>query len=263
MKRLVDIPLVMALAEWIWGGDDPDVTVSPTFCVERIPVMMTHACWSRLIVVGLGVAIILGACLNKAPVMINILHAKSTMGLSATAVYGETLVYANCAAYGILSGHPFTAFGENAALLVQSIIVTLLMWHYSKPPASNLERGLALLVAAVYIVVVTIVLPVEYHYVLMTSVMPVLLYSRGAQIYVTYSCRHTGAQSVATTSMNVLGGTVRILTTIRQVGWDLAVLGTIGTSTALNLTMLAQYFYYRENTKRYLADLKVAATKKD
>lgn len=259
MNRLIEIPLIMAVADWIWG-EDPLVT--PAFCVERIPVMSSE-CWSRLIVVGLGVAIILGACLNKAPIMINILNAKSTSGLSATAIYGETLVYANCAFYGMLSGHPFTAFGENAALFVQSVIVTILMWHFSSPPASTEERTAAIVAGVSYVFLVYFVLPIELRYLLMTSVMPILLYSRGSQILATFRCQHTGAQSIATTTMNVMGGMVRILTTIKEVGWDMAVLGTIFLSCILNLTMLAQYFYYRKNTEAYLSDLKVKSQKKD
>jgi mannose-P-dolichol utilization defect 1 len=259
MKFLLEIPLVMSLAEWIWGGDSGDGAA--TFCVESLP-WMNSECWSRLIVKGLGIAIILGACLNKAPVMLNIMRAKSTQGLSSTAVYGETLVYANGAFYGMLSGHPITAYGENAALFLQSVVIIFMMWQFAAPPASMLERGLVGLLGALYVLVTTAILPKEFHYLLMTSIMPVLLYSRGSQILETFRCQHTGAQSIVTNTMSLVGGLIRILTTIKEVGWDMAVLGTILLSCILNLTLFVQYFYYRKNTETFLADLRVKAQKK-
>lgn len=258
MKFLLKIPLVMAFAEWIWGDDDP--RAAPTFCVENLPIM-NSACWSRLIVKGLGIAIILGACLNKAPVMINILNAKSTSGLSSSAVYGETLVYANGAFYGMLSGHPITAYGENAALLMQSVVIVFMIWQFSAPPASVLERSLVAFAAAVYIIAVTTVLPQNLYYLLMTSIVPVLLYSRGSQIVETFRCRHTGAMSLVTLTLNLVGVLVRVLTTLKEVGWDMAMLGSYILSVTLNTILLAQYFLYRKNTEAFLADLKVKSQK--
>ena len=85
MQFLLDIPLVMAFADWVWSEDEsPDV--SPEFCVTSLP-LMNGGCWSRLLVKGLGVGIILGACLNKAPVIYNIWTSKSTHGLSGGALY--------------------------------------------------------------------------------------------------------------------------------------------------------------------------------
>jgi PQ loop repeat len=251
MQFLLDIPIVMAFATWVWGDDK---NVSPTFCVENL-FSFDSDCWTRLIVKGLGIAIILGACLNKAPVMINIWQAKSTSGLSSTAVYGETLVYANAACYGLLSGHPITAYGENLALFVQSLIIVYLMWEYSAPPASLLERGIVNLIVAVYIVLLITTLPKSYYYLLMTSIMPVLFYSRGSQILETYRCQHTGAQSIVTNTMNLVGGLIRILTTIKEVGWDMAILGSYSLSCTLNLIVFLQFFYYRKNTVLFLSNL--------
>jgi mannose-P-dolichol utilization defect protein 1 len=259
MEFLLDVPLVVSLAEWVWGGD-PDV--SPDFCVKNLPFMNLE-CWSRLIVKGLGIAIILGSCLNKAPVMVNIMNAKSTRGLSSVAIYGETLVYANGALYGLLLGHPFTAYGENVALLLQSVVIIAMMWQFATPPKAALDRLMVALGFALYVAVTTMILPKDSHYLLMTSIMPVLLYSRGSQIIETLRCQHTGAQSIVTTTMSLVGVLIRILTTIKEVGLDMAVLGTYFLSCMLNLIMFVQYFYYRKNTEVFLADLKAKSQKKD
>lgn len=259
MKFLFDSPLVVSLAEWVWGKDPH---VSPDFCINILPWMDT-ACWSGLIVKGLGIAIILGSFLSKAPVMLNIMNAKSTKGLSSVAIYGETLLYVNGALYGLLSGHPITAYGENVALLLQLIMIILMMWQFSSPSTATADRLMVGLTGALYIIVTTTILPKDYHYLLMTSNMPILIYSCGSQIMETFRCKHTGAQSIVTTTMGLIGVLIRILTTIKEVGWDMAVLGGLVLSFVLNLIMFVQYFYFRKNTEAFLADLKAKSEKKD
>lgn len=89
MKFLLDVPFVVALAKWVWGEDE---LVSPESCLEDFPLFMAVPCWSRLLAKSVGVAIIVLSCLNKAPVMRNILKSESTAGLSRASVYGETIV---------------------------------------------------------------------------------------------------------------------------------------------------------------------------
>lgn len=276
MKFLLEIPLVLSFAEWVWTVDDDGVAVvapedasestrpkySAELCLSTLP-LMNGDCWKRLIVKGLGVAIILGACLNKAPVIRNILANRAAAGLSRNAVYGETLMYANSAAYGLLSAFPFSAYGENAALLLQSVVIVFLTWQFATPPGVSItERGTVVAVVAVYLTVVPFLLTESHYYLLMTSIMPILLVSRGSQIIETYRCQHTGAQSILTTTMNLVGGLIRILTTIQEVGWDFAVLGTFGLSLILNCLCFGQHFYYQSNTQKFLAELQQQGAQK-
>lgn len=87
MKFLMEVPFVMTLARWVWGED---TEVTPKLCIETFPVMI-GPCWSRLVVKGLGIGIILGACLNKLPIIVNLMNSKSTAGLSRTSIYGEII----------------------------------------------------------------------------------------------------------------------------------------------------------------------------
>ena len=107
MVVLADIPFVVPLAEWIWGADTSQ-DVSPEISLSQIPFIST-GCFSTLVAKALGMAIIFGSCLNKAPIVINMMKSQSAVGISRTSLYGEALVYANCVLYGILSGYPFTA----------------------------------------------------------------------------------------------------------------------------------------------------------
>lgn len=87
MILLLTVVLFLSLFAEILGDDDH---VSFTSCLETVP-FMNGPCWSHLIVKGLGILIILGACLSKAPVMLNIFNSKSSEGLSRGAAYGEAI----------------------------------------------------------------------------------------------------------------------------------------------------------------------------
>ena len=127
MIYLSDFPLVVTIADYIWG-DDATEEFSPSICLSNVP-FMNQPCWTRLVVKGLGIVIILGAFLNKAPVIANLLNSKSVVGLSKTGVYGDVLMCSNTAIYSFLRGFPITAYGENVALVLQSLVIVLMMWH--------------------------------------------------------------------------------------------------------------------------------------
>ena len=210
MKFLLDIPIVMSFAEWIWSDDMSD-DVSPTQCISSLGsvslFMNAGGCWSRLIAKGLGIAIVLAACLNKAPVIRNIFNSKSTAGLARYSMYGDCIVYSNMAFYGIKEGHPLTAFGENVAILVQTLAIIILIWKFeNKPSVGFMERAMVILFGVLYTLTVLVVLPNAYNYLLVSSTMPMYITSRGSQIYHTaFVAKHTGAQSLITLSMNLLG----------------------------------------------------------
>lgn len=72
--KIQDIPLVLPLAEWIWGGDKSD-DVSAEICLSQLP-FFNSGCFSQLLTKALGTAIILGSCLNKTPIMMNMMNNK-------------------------------------------------------------------------------------------------------------------------------------------------------------------------------------------
>jgi mannose-P-dolichol utilization defect protein 1 len=253
MTFLLELSFVVALAEWVWA-DDEAADVSPEMCVEGLPLMNT-GCWSRLAVKALGIAIIVGACLNKAPMIYNIWSSQSTTGLSAGALYGDLLVVANSAFYGYLLGYPFTAYGETLALCVQAVVVIGLQWKLAEPSVATSEKIMVSLLSLVYLVGIAYFLPAEYYHLLMASTWPLQVYAKGSQIYETFRVRHTGAQAIVTIGMNLLGSSLRILTTLKEVGWDMAFLTGSLLSVTLNSVMLVQYVAYRKNTKDFLESL--------
>jgi len=274
MVKLQDLPLVMPMAEWVWGVSttassleddntiDQAVTVSAEICLDMFP-FFNGACFSQLLTKALGVAIILGACLNKAPIMRNMLQAQSAAGFSRLGMYSETLVYANGAAYGMLESHPVTAYGENLALLLQNCILIYLIWKFTvEPQVVALSEKMVLGVCAIaYVVVVGSMLPPDLRYLLQASNAFILIYSRGAQVWEVYQVKHTGAQSIVTIGLNLVGGLIRILTTLQETG-DMAVLFGFLLSVALNFIMFSQYWLYQQNTQEFLANLQADQKKK-
>lgn len=262
--KLQDVPFVLPIAVWVWSADSSDL-VSPELCLDHLPFglgdFIGGGCLSQLITKALGVAIILGSCLNKTPIMANMMNSKSSVGFSRMAMYSETFVYANGAAYGILEAHPLTAFGENMALCAQNFILIAMIWSFTTNPPVSLNEKLMLLAGAIVYVVSVSRLPEEWRYLLQASNSVILIYSRGAQVFETYQVKHTGAQSIVTLAMNLAGGLARIFTTLKETG-DMAVLFGFAVSVILNFTMFVQYLLYKDNTKKFLEDLQAENKKK-
>lgn len=222
MVSLIDIPGVLALANWIWGGSggadgdvDGDGDDAAERCLGEFP-FFGSACFGQLLTKALGVAIILGSCLNKIPIMINMVRAQSASGISRNSLYGEMIVYANCTFYGILWNHPFTAFGENVSLLLQNAVLVVIAWRYTNAAggsATKVSPGEKIAVVtgfALYSVAVLNFLPEHLRYLLMSSTYPVMLYARGSQVLETYQVKNTGNLSIATTTLNLVGAMIRV-----------------------------------------------------
>ena len=171
-------------------------------------------------------------------------------------------MYCNSAFYGILRANPFTAYGENLVVALQAVIMATLIWKYREPAVTMPQRLLATGVFATYCFVVFQVLTPEQYPLLVTSNLPVLVYSRGSQVLETFSLKHTGANSLITTAMNLLGSAIRIVTTIQEIGWDMALLRGYMLSASLNIVLVLQFFLYQDNTTKFLADLKAKKDKK-
>jgi len=139
-------------------------------------------------------------------------------------------------------------------VMVQTVLVVIMIWMYSKTNKTTV--GMLCAAYAVYLFVVFYILTDDTLYVLMVYMPIVLLTSRGSQILANRQQKQTGAQSLATTGMNLTGSLIRTVTTIKEVGWDLHILRSYGSSIVLNVILFVQIVLYRENTKRVLEDVK-------
>lgn len=249
-------------SEYIWGNS-PDEIVSPQFCVSTLPYLNTN-CATVLITKLIGVAIICGAALNKAPVLFNIYKTRSGAGISTNSIYAETILYSNSAFYGILRGNPFTSWGENGIVLIQTMLLVFMLWKYKVDPViSASQRIFAILVYIMYSTLVFGFLPPSKYQSLMVCNFGALLLSRGSQIISTFQIKHTGNQSIITIGMNLFGTVIRIFTTLKEVGWDFPLLRSYLLSVSLNFTIACQYFYFQKNTAKFLNSLKKPESKKE
>lgn len=171
-------------------------------------------------------------------------------------------MYSNAAFYNLRRGNPFTAYGEVFMVMLQTVMVVIMIWMYGE----DTRRSTVAVVCAayvVYLIVVFYVLTDDTLYVLMVYMPIVLLTSRGSQILANHQQKQTGAQSLATTGMNLTGSLIRTVTTIKEVGWDLHILRSYGVSISLNMILFVQIVLYRENTKRVLEDATMKKEKKE
>ena len=251
--------LINWFATWVWGsgtkgdGEDDgtasDEDFSAEICLSQVP-FLSVPCLTQLLSKGLGLAIIAGSCLNKIPIMVNMMKSQSAAGISRNSLYGEAIVYANGAMYGYLYGYPFTSYGENVSLLIQNIILVFMAWQLSKDVTIS-EKFASILGFGMYVVGVLRLLPSEYFYLLISATWPVMLYARGSQVYETFYVKHTGNLSIVTTSMNLVGALIRIGTTLQETG-DVIVLAGYLLSGGLSFLMFAQYWLYLPNTLKVL-----------
>jgi hypothetical protein len=171
--------------------------------------------------------------------MYNIYATKDVVGLSAGAFYSEVPLSIVSVVYNILQGNPFTSFGEGCIILVQNFILVIMLWCYMKPaPASSTVISVLALFAAV--TVGSLYTPTEYQYILPLTTMPMMIYSRMAQIISNVKHGTTGQLSLITTFLQLGGSLARVFTTIMEVGWDMALLAVCGLSTALAGILMAQ-----------------------
>ena len=120
--RLTDIPLVLPMADWVWTLEEGESVTqqsisAPEFCLSLIESLdvfnfLQSACFAQAVSKLSGIGIIVGACFNKAPTVLNMLEAKSAEGFSRMSLYTECLFYANSSIYSIQLGHPFTAVSK-------------------------------------------------------------------------------------------------------------------------------------------------------
>jgi len=251
---ILKVPLIPELVNYIWQQP-----LSPEYCLEDVLNFdAKFGCYKSLIVKLLGLAMIMGAFLNKAPVLMNVFSNRSVAGLSKYALYSEVVVYSNAFFYGLLQGLPFTSYGECGALLLQTTVLALCYWKYSS--TSYVEPIIVFALYGLYVYMVMFILE-DISY-LMKSLVPINLYAKGVQIVTIIQEGHTGIQSIVTLTMNVVGTTIRVGTTLGETVIDKNLLLSHVSSAFLNLTLILQYFYYAQATRQFWDEKKKNGEKK-
>lgn len=203
-------------------------------------------CLQLLLSKVLSYLIILGAVFVKVPQIVKIVQSKSTAGLSPAMYVLESVGYLITVVYNLRSGYAFSTYGENVFLLLQGFILMSLFGVY------NRRLGLAAAAAPIFAAgayYLYAVAPLDTLALAQTSTIAIFASSRLPQIWNNFRSGSTGVLSFVTCTMNVLGATARIFTTLQEVR-DPVMLAAIGSSCALNLTIFLQVVYYWNSSKK-------------
>jgi mannose-P-dolichol utilization defect protein 1 len=163
--------------------------------------------------------------------------------------------------YSWLQGYPLTAYGENVVLVLQCLVVLLLVYRFSEAPVSSAEAVAVAAGLVLYPPLVCLLLPADRRPVLVASGVPLTCYASGSAVLEARRLGHTGSQSGVTVSLNLAGSALRFLTTLREVGWDYALLVGHGTGASLCAIQLAQIFAYRGATRAFVEQRKRRASR--
>jgi mannose-P-dolichol utilization defect protein 1 len=219
------------------AADDFLYGVIPKRCVNTLfEVSCLKATISKL----LGYAIITGACIVKLPQIIAFLRAGSVKGVDRNATYLDLLGYLGVGAYHIVSGSPWSSYGETIIITVQSIVIVLMMWSYDFPGVTHSS-----IVTAIFTVAASIpfALPREYLAYVQIACTVLTILSRVSQIRSNIAQGGTGQLAFMTLFMNFAGSAARIFTSSQEIK-QIEVLASFVVATVLNGSLVAQYIYY-------------------
>lgn len=211
--------------------------------------------------------------LNLLSLSLTVIKSGTAEGLSLSSYVFETLSYGITLAYSHTSQFPFSTYGENFFLTLQNLVISLLIIATSSgadPSSTNPDASPFLPISSLALLTILLgglsalplaPLPLLAQLQLFLA-LPLSLLSKLAQIQSNFRAQSTGQLSSFAVFAQLLGGAVRIYTSLAEVG-DLAVAAGFIGAFVLNLVLIAQvYTYYGQYPRRPLGEGKKATTNK-
>ena len=200
-----------------------------------------------------GLGIVVASSLLKLPIFRNVFKAKSTVGLSPSSLFFETLAFIANGTQSFIMNHPFSTWGEVLIISLQNIALFGLMGYFG-----NLKPFIvvAIISALVAFLAACLMVPPESAHLLVAFAAMVILTSRLPQIIANYQSKSTGVLSRITVALQLIGLIVRLLTVIVETG-DKAKITMNLMGLCLNGTIMLQILIYSENTARLLDQAQV------
>lgn len=196
----------------------------------------------------LGLSIISGAFLLKAPQIYNFVKSGSVEGVSLFSCYLDVIVYQNSIIYNTMEGYPLSTYGEGIVIYAQNVLIVLLMWKFSKPSIPMSQR-FAVLASLLSLTMGTIyLLPSEQRALLPSCGIALTIWSRVPQIWTNFQNGHTGQLALATWVLNALGALARVFTTLQEVD-DVLILSGFAAGAFLSFTIVVQILWYWKATQ--------------
>lgn len=200
----------------------------------------------------LGYSILIGSCTVKLPIIKNVIDCRGGGGkcLSLSSIYLETLAILASSVYYYRTSSPLSTYGELLSVLVQNIVIIGLMWCYAKESLSS-----ACLNSAVGVAIATIMLKFHDDWLWTLAVGSTFVSMAGQvpQMWENHRNGHTGALSIITQGLNVLGCLVRIFTTLQLID-DLLSLVKCCITAVLHVILFGQILVMAPATARIMKE---------
>ncbi|KAL7063429.1 hypothetical protein AAHC03_01296 [Spirometra sp. Aus1] len=219
-------------------------TFLPDRCVKKYVSgtdLFDVACFKLLLSKLLGYGIIAGSMFVKLPQLLKIIFEKNARGLSVSAVLLELLCCTATSAYSFYLNFAFSSYGDAVFLVLQNTAIAFLIlsWEQSYFVGTFFLGTYVAFAAYCFSPLV----PLGTLSIMQAGNTPVVLFSRGLQIWANFSNGSTGQLSVITVALMTAGSLARIFTSIQETNDFLIVMNYVASSAA-NLILLAQIAYY-------------------
>lgn len=215
-------------------------------------------CFKALLSKGLGLAIIAGSVLVKVPQVLKILNSKSGEGINIMGVVLDLLAISFHLSYNFMHGYPFSAWGDNTFLAIQTVAIAVLVIYFN---GRKLQAGAFLIGYLVLMFVLNSGLTsMKVLFTIQSCNIPILLVGKLSQAYTNYQAGSTGQLSAATVIMMFAGSVARIFTSIQETG-DTMIIVTFIASTFANGVILSQLIYYWNKPAGVVKDAKAKKPK--
>lgn len=210
--------------------------------------LFNFSCMKDLVSKLAGYAIVLLSSILKLPILYNILSTKTTEGLSISSLTLECLMYVSHIGYNYFTGSPFSTYGENVMILVQNIMILGFIFYFEKRSVVSVISSVVFFVLFCVIVFLT---PEELFWMLISFTILCAMISKIPQIYTNFFMGHTGVLSLATSTLQVGGASVRLLTVIND-NPDTWILITNIVASLLNAMIFLQIVLFRKKTRQMM-----------
>ncbi|VDD80716.1 unnamed protein product [Mesocestoides corti] len=189
----------------------------------------------------MGYGIVLGSALVKLPQIVKILKTGSAKGLSIPAGLLELACYAATSSYSFYHKFPFSTYGDATFLAAQTTVISFLTisWEISYLCGMIFLSFCACFAAYAMSPAINL----SFLILMQMANTPVILFSRGLQIFANFRNGSTGQLSAISVWLMTVGSLARIFTSVQETGDMLVVLNFVA-SSLVNLVLSFQIVYY-------------------
>ena len=190
--------------------------VIPSKCVEQLNDMsFSSECLKKSLIKSLGYSIVILGSIAKVPLMLNIMKAGSTSGLSMFGLFIESFGCSLMIGYNVHNNNEFNIYGELVFLLLQNVIILFLFLHYNSC-YSHFTLYVAILLSSLYLLLNDILPSQIYSYNIPINILIVLL-SKSPQIFINHKNQSTASLSLISSTLFFGGAAARLITIIDAV----------------------------------------------